>query len=143
MISSLFKHFLEENEKEKVELEEAKANRVFKKNKNGDKTRKRRALKAKKKLILNSIDNPVLSRSSTNNGGQYSQDENTHMMKIGCSVDYVRSGGTRNVPVTKAVSICMQLLLIFRVSTFGLTSYVLLPATLGKSTYLAFFSYVL
>ncbi|GBL83386.1 hypothetical protein AVEN_110693-1 [Araneus ventricosus] len=41
MTSSPFKHFLEKNEKEKVELEEAKANRVFKKNKNGDKTKKK------------------------------------------------------------------------------------------------------
>ncbi|GBN27719.1 hypothetical protein AVEN_201054-1 [Araneus ventricosus] len=35
--------------------------------------------------------------------GQYSQAANTHMMKIGSSVDYVRGGGMRNVPVTKAV----------------------------------------
>ncbi|GBN14542.1 hypothetical protein AVEN_146885-1 [Araneus ventricosus] len=58
-------------EKEKVELEEAKANRVFNKNKNGDKTKKkeRKALKAKKKLILNSIENPVPSTSSANNEG--------------------------------------------------------------------------
>ncbi|GBL83385.1 hypothetical protein AVEN_110692-1 [Araneus ventricosus] len=46
--------------------------------------------------------------------GQYSQAANTHMMKIGCSVDYVRSGGMRNVPVTKAVSICMRLLINFQ-----------------------------
>ncbi|GBN62316.1 hypothetical protein AVEN_43084-1 [Araneus ventricosus] len=59
MASSPFKNLLEKNEKEKVELEEAKANRVFKKNNNVDKTRKGKALKAKKKLILNSIENPV------------------------------------------------------------------------------------
>ncbi|GBN85096.1 hypothetical protein AVEN_258298-1 [Araneus ventricosus] len=41
MTSSPFKDLFEENEKEKVELEEAKANRVFKKNKNGDITKKR------------------------------------------------------------------------------------------------------
>ncbi|GBM05580.1 hypothetical protein AVEN_159635-1, partial [Araneus ventricosus] len=35
--------------------------------------------------------------------GQYAQAANKHMMKIGCSVDYVRSGGMRNVPATKAV----------------------------------------
>ncbi|GBN36716.1 hypothetical protein AVEN_232663-1 [Araneus ventricosus] len=35
--------------------------------------------------------------------GQYAQAANKHMMKIGSSVDYVRSGGMRNVPVTKAV----------------------------------------
>ncbi|GBM74296.1 hypothetical protein AVEN_20303-1 [Araneus ventricosus] len=46
--------------------------------------------------------------------GQYSQTANTHMMKIGCSVDYVRSGGMRNVSVTKAVSICRRLLLNFQ-----------------------------
>ncbi|GBN48168.1 hypothetical protein AVEN_94613-1 [Araneus ventricosus] len=46
--------------------------------------------------------------------GQYSQATNTHMMKIECSVDYVRSDGMRNVPVTKVVSICMRLLLNFQ-----------------------------
>ncbi|GBL75122.1 hypothetical protein AVEN_194380-1 [Araneus ventricosus] len=57
-------------EKEKVELEEANANRVFNKNKNADKTTKReKALKEKKKLILNSIENPVPSTSSANNEG--------------------------------------------------------------------------
>ncbi|GBM03961.1 hypothetical protein AVEN_99166-1 [Araneus ventricosus] len=40
MTSSPFKNLLEKNEKEKVELEEAKTNRVFKKNKNGGKTKK-------------------------------------------------------------------------------------------------------
>ncbi|GBN85095.1 hypothetical protein AVEN_237949-1, partial [Araneus ventricosus] len=35
--------------------------------------------------------------------GQYAQAANTHIMKIGSRVDYVRSGGMRNVPVTKAV----------------------------------------
>ncbi|GBM16042.1 hypothetical protein AVEN_108621-1 [Araneus ventricosus] len=35
--------------------------------------------------------------------GQYAQAANKHMMKIGSSVDYVKSGGMRNVPVTKAV----------------------------------------
>ncbi|GBN42245.1 hypothetical protein AVEN_185543-1 [Araneus ventricosus] len=69
MTSSPFKNLLEENEKEEVELEEAKDNRGFKKNKNGDKTEKGKALKAKKKLILNSIENPVPSTSSANNEG--------------------------------------------------------------------------
>ncbi|GBM90980.1 hypothetical protein AVEN_128983-1 [Araneus ventricosus] len=41
MTSCPFKNLLEKNEKEKVELEEAKANRVFKKNKNGDKTKQK------------------------------------------------------------------------------------------------------
>ncbi|GBM32470.1 hypothetical protein AVEN_136046-1 [Araneus ventricosus] len=35
--------------------------------------------------------------------GQYAHPANKRMMKIGCNVDYVRSGGMRNVPVTKAV----------------------------------------
>ncbi|GBM29069.1 hypothetical protein AVEN_233241-1 [Araneus ventricosus] len=35
--------------------------------------------------------------------GQYAQAAYKHMMKIGCIVDYVRSGGMRNAPVTKAV----------------------------------------
>ncbi|GBO41423.1 hypothetical protein AVEN_185319-1 [Araneus ventricosus] len=69
MTSSPFKNFLDKNEKEKVELEESKAIRVFKINKNGDKTKKRKALKAMKKLILNSIENPVPSTSSANNEG--------------------------------------------------------------------------
>ncbi|GBM01178.1 hypothetical protein AVEN_253588-1 [Araneus ventricosus] len=69
MTSSPFKNLLEKNEKEEVELEEAKVNRVFKKNKNGDKTKKGKALKAKKKLILNSIENPVPSTSSANTEG--------------------------------------------------------------------------
>ncbi|GBN96306.1 hypothetical protein AVEN_166179-1 [Araneus ventricosus] len=70
MTSSPFKDSLEKNE-ERIELEEAKANRVFKKDKNWDKTkkRKRKALKAKKKLILNSVENPVPSISSANNEG--------------------------------------------------------------------------
>ncbi|GBN97982.1 hypothetical protein AVEN_226199-1 [Araneus ventricosus] len=55
MTSSPFKNLLERNEKEKVELEEAKANRALKNNKNGDKTKKGKTLKAKKKFILNSI----------------------------------------------------------------------------------------
>ncbi|GBM55650.1 hypothetical protein AVEN_203959-1 [Araneus ventricosus] len=67
--SSPFKNLLEKNEKEKVELEEAKANRALKNNKNGDKTKKGKTLKAKKKLILNSIENPVPSTSSANNEG--------------------------------------------------------------------------
>ncbi|GBN87364.1 hypothetical protein AVEN_125272-1 [Araneus ventricosus] len=67
MTSSTFKNLLEKNEKEKVELEKAKANRVLKNNKNGDKTKKGKALKAKKKLILNSIENPVPSTSPANN----------------------------------------------------------------------------
>ncbi|GBL79800.1 hypothetical protein AVEN_28877-1 [Araneus ventricosus] len=49
MTSSPFKNLLEENEKEKVELEEAKASRVFKKNKNGDKAKKGKTPKKKKK----------------------------------------------------------------------------------------------
>ncbi|GBM43496.1 hypothetical protein AVEN_9450-1 [Araneus ventricosus] len=69
MTSSPFKNLLEKNEKEEVELEEAKANRVFKKNKNGNKTKKGKALKGKKKLILNFIENPVPSTSSANNEG--------------------------------------------------------------------------
>ncbi|GBM50665.1 hypothetical protein AVEN_45941-1 [Araneus ventricosus] len=69
MTSSPFKNLLEKNEKGEVELEEAKASRVFKKNKNGDKTKKGKAMKAKKKLILNSIENPVPSTSSANNEG--------------------------------------------------------------------------
>ncbi|GBM02936.1 hypothetical protein AVEN_269854-1 [Araneus ventricosus] len=40
MTSSPFKNLLEKNEKEKVELEEAKANRALKNNKIGDKTKK-------------------------------------------------------------------------------------------------------
>ncbi|GBO44565.1 hypothetical protein AVEN_72999-1 [Araneus ventricosus] len=75
IISSFpFKNLLKKNEKEKVELEEAKANRVFKKNKNGDKTKKGKALKGKKKLILNSIENPVPSTSSSNNEGTICSD---------------------------------------------------------------------
>ncbi|GBL78343.1 hypothetical protein AVEN_42870-1 [Araneus ventricosus] len=35
--------------------------------------------------------------------GQYAQAANKNMMKIGSNVHYVRSGGMRNVPVTKAV----------------------------------------
>ncbi|GBL89174.1 hypothetical protein AVEN_255287-1 [Araneus ventricosus] len=69
MTSSPFKNLLEKNEKEEIELEEAKANRALKKNKNGGKTKKGKALKAKKKLILNSIENPVPSTSSANNEG--------------------------------------------------------------------------
>ncbi|GBM43120.1 hypothetical protein AVEN_222175-1 [Araneus ventricosus] len=69
MTSSPFQNLLEKNEKEKVELEEAKASRVFKKNKNGDKTEKGKALKAKKKLILNFIENPVPLTCSANNEG--------------------------------------------------------------------------
>ncbi|GBN27201.1 hypothetical protein AVEN_46588-1 [Araneus ventricosus] len=65
MTSSLFKNLLEK--KEKVELEEAKSNQVFKKN--GDKTEEGKALKAKKKLILNSIENLVPKTSSANNEG--------------------------------------------------------------------------
>ncbi|GBL75571.1 hypothetical protein AVEN_154905-1 [Araneus ventricosus] len=69
MTSTPFQNLLEKNEKEKVELEEAKANRALQKNKNGDKTKKGKALKAKKKLILNAIENPVPSASSANNEG--------------------------------------------------------------------------
>ncbi|GBM14594.1 hypothetical protein AVEN_34998-1 [Araneus ventricosus] len=35
--------------------------------------------------------------------GKYAQAANKHMMMIGCSVDYVRSGGKKNVQVTKAM----------------------------------------
>lgn len=67
MTSSPLKNLLEKKEKEKVELEEAKANRALKENKNGDKIKKGKTLKAKKKLLLNSIENPVPSTSSANN----------------------------------------------------------------------------
>ncbi|GBM52230.1 hypothetical protein AVEN_31049-1 [Araneus ventricosus] len=67
MNSSPFKNLLEKNVF--LELEDAKANRALKKNKNGDKTKKGKAQKAKKKLILNSIENAVPSTSSTNNEG--------------------------------------------------------------------------
>ncbi|GBM21698.1 hypothetical protein AVEN_248519-1 [Araneus ventricosus] len=69
MTSSPFKNLLEKNEREKVELEEAKANLALKNNKSGDKTKKGKTLKAKKKLILNSIENPVPSTSLANNEG--------------------------------------------------------------------------
>ncbi|GBO23470.1 hypothetical protein AVEN_154727-1 [Araneus ventricosus] len=69
MTLSPFKNLLEKNEKEMVILEEAKTNRALKKNKDGDKTKIGKALKAKKKLILNSIKNPVPSTSSENNEG--------------------------------------------------------------------------
>ncbi|GBN80810.1 hypothetical protein AVEN_32821-1, partial [Araneus ventricosus] len=45
--------------------------------------------------------------------GQIAQAVNTHIMKIGSSV-IVSSGGMRNVPVTKAVSICIGLLLNYQ-----------------------------
>ncbi|GBL66391.1 hypothetical protein AVEN_5185-1 [Araneus ventricosus] len=68
MTSSPFKHLLEKNAQEKVLLKvEAKANRALKKNKNGCKIKKGKTLKAKKKDILNSIVNPVPSKSSANN----------------------------------------------------------------------------
>ncbi|GBO28205.1 hypothetical protein AVEN_217618-1, partial [Araneus ventricosus] len=35
--------------------------------------------------------------------GQYAQAAIKHMMKIGSSSEHVRSGGMRNVPITKAV----------------------------------------
>ncbi|GBM73372.1 hypothetical protein AVEN_104138-1 [Araneus ventricosus] len=54
---------------EKVELEEAKVNRALKKKKNGDKTKRGKSLKAKKKLFLKSLENPVPSTSSANNEG--------------------------------------------------------------------------
>ncbi|GBM08875.1 hypothetical protein AVEN_57427-1 [Araneus ventricosus] len=47
LISSPFRNFLEK--KDKVELEEAKANRVFKKNINGDKTKKKKIPESKEK----------------------------------------------------------------------------------------------
>ncbi|GBM59618.1 hypothetical protein AVEN_218930-1 [Araneus ventricosus] len=104
MISSPFKNLFEKNEEEKVELVEAKANRVLMNNKNGDKTKKRKTMKAKKKLILNSIENPVPSTSSANNEGTIcpgcEQTYDEDWMQCGY---YVRSGGMRNVPVTKAV----------------------------------------
>ncbi|GBN48206.1 hypothetical protein AVEN_259154-1 [Araneus ventricosus] len=49
MTSSPFKNFLEENGKEKIELEKAKTNRVFKKNKNWDKTKKKKRPESKEK----------------------------------------------------------------------------------------------
>ena len=49
------------------ELVEAKDNRDAVKNKNGAKNKKGQTLKAKKKLILSCIDNPVPSTSSVNN----------------------------------------------------------------------------
>ncbi|GBM87832.1 hypothetical protein AVEN_27057-1 [Araneus ventricosus] len=69
MTSSSFTNLLEENEKENVELEEAKAKRALKKNKNGEKIKKGKAQGAKKKLILNSVENTVPSKSSANNEG--------------------------------------------------------------------------
>ncbi|GBL88933.1 hypothetical protein AVEN_159023-1 [Araneus ventricosus] len=48
MTSSPFKNLLEKNGKENVELEEAKAHRALKKNKNGDKTEKGKALSKEK-----------------------------------------------------------------------------------------------
>ncbi|GBN48542.1 hypothetical protein AVEN_14167-1 [Araneus ventricosus] len=50
------------------------------------------------------------------------------MMMIGSSVDYVRSGGMRNVPVTKAVEHLYATTAKFS-GNLGLTSCVLLPAT--------------
>ncbi|GBO02117.1 hypothetical protein AVEN_123497-1, partial [Araneus ventricosus] len=57
--SSRFKNFLEENEKEKVELEEQMPIEFLREIEMGTKLKKRKALKAKIKLILNSIENPV------------------------------------------------------------------------------------
>ncbi|GBM05720.1 hypothetical protein AVEN_55818-1 [Araneus ventricosus] len=54
--------------------------------------------------------------------GEYSQAANKHMMMIGSSVDYVRSGGMRNVPVTKAVEHLYA-------TTAKFSGCVLLPAT--------------
>ncbi|GBN33977.1 hypothetical protein AVEN_239461-1 [Araneus ventricosus] len=52
------------------------------------------------------------------------------MMIIGSSVDYVRSGGLRNVPVMEAVEHLHATTTKFsRVRNLGLTSCVLLPAT--------------
>ncbi|GBM27610.1 hypothetical protein AVEN_35270-1 [Araneus ventricosus] len=49
---------------------------------------------------------------------------------IGSSVDYVRSGGMRNVPVTKALEHLYATTAKFsRVRNLGLTSCVLSPAT--------------
>ncbi|KAG8237396.1 hypothetical protein J437_LFUL013032 [Ladona fulva] len=69
MTSSPLKDLLEKKQREKEELDEAKANRNLKKNKNGDKIKKGKILKGKKKLILNSNENPVPSTSSVNNEG--------------------------------------------------------------------------
>ncbi|GBM37571.1 hypothetical protein AVEN_130709-1 [Araneus ventricosus] len=57
------------------------------------------------------------------------------MMMIGSSVDYVRSGGMRKVPVTKAVEHLYVTAAKFskRVRNLGLTSCVLLPATSDSS----------
>ncbi|GBM92970.1 hypothetical protein AVEN_203926-1 [Araneus ventricosus] len=133
MTSSSFKNLLEENEEEKVELEEAKANRVFKKNKNGVKTRKRKALKAKKKLILNSIDNPVPSTSSTNNEGticpgcEQTYDEDWNQCGL------CKEWWHENVPVTKVAEYLYA-------TSDKFSGCVLLPATSSKSTHLAFCS---
>ncbi|GBM02979.1 hypothetical protein AVEN_14496-1 [Araneus ventricosus] len=104
MTSTPFKNLLEENEKEKkVELEEAKANRALKKNKNGYKTKKGKALKAKKKLILNSIENPVPLTSSANNERTicpgYEQIYDEDWIQCGLCKEWCM----RNVPVIKAV----------------------------------------
>ena len=53
------------------ELKESKADRAAIKNKNDAKTKKGQTLKAKKKIILSCIDNPVPSTSSANNRRQY------------------------------------------------------------------------
>ncbi|GBM65069.1 hypothetical protein AVEN_86720-1 [Araneus ventricosus] len=104
MTSSPFKNLLEKNEKEKVELEEAKTNRVFKKNKNGDKTKKGKSLKAKKKTYSEFLSKTqFLHQVRQIMRGEYAQSADTHMMKIGSTVDYVRSGGMRNATVKKAV----------------------------------------
>ncbi|GBM70648.1 hypothetical protein AVEN_206869-1 [Araneus ventricosus] len=60
------------------------------------------------------------------------------MMMIGSSVDYVRSGGMRNVPVTKAVENLYATTAKFskRVRNLDLKSCVLLPAT-SEYTYCA------
>ncbi|GBL76262.1 repressor of the inhibitor of the protein kinase, partial [Araneus ventricosus] len=82
MTSSPFKNLLERNEKEKVDLEEAKVNRALKNNKNGDKTKKGKALKSKKKLILNSIENPVPSTSLANNTALHENRSRHHFCKF-------------------------------------------------------------
>ncbi|GBM10423.1 hypothetical protein AVEN_263339-1 [Araneus ventricosus] len=68
MTSSPFKNLLEKNKKEKVKLEEAKANLIPKKNKNGDKTEKGKD-PSKEKTHSEFYQNPVPSTSSANNEG--------------------------------------------------------------------------
>ncbi|GBN15681.1 hypothetical protein AVEN_194069-1 [Araneus ventricosus] len=74
--------------KEKVELEEAKANRVFNKNKNGDKTKKKKSPEIKEKTYFEFLSKTqFLQQVRQIMRGQIAQTANTHMMKIGPSVD--------------------------------------------------------